>query len=128
MLGCNNTGHHPILVYTCPDPYFLRSAQYHGPQYGPDVKFPSENPIFTHVCQARLGKRKVRYLCWAALLVGTSEYSEWIEGGMIRVAQTQKREYANIMVVCNVLSRWIFAKIDANDVDKAFLPRCDRPS
>ena len=98
MLGCNNTGHYPLLVYAGPDPYFLLSAQYHGPHHGPDVKFPSENPVFTHVCQARLGKRKVRYLYWAALLVGASEYSEWIEEGMIRVAQTQKREYANIMV------------------------------
>ena len=46
----------------------------------------------------------MRYLYCAALLVGTSEYSEWIEGGMIRVAQTQKREYANLMVVykCSV--------------------------
>src|SRR5690606_25248373 len=37
---------------------------------------------------------------WAALLAGTWEYSEWIGGGRIRVTQTQKREYANIMVVC----------------------------
>ena len=100
MLGCNNIGHHPLLVYAGPDPSFLLSAQWHGPQHGPDVKFPCENPIFTHVCQARLGKRKVRYLYWAALLAGTSEHSEWIEGGRIRVTQTQKREYANIMVVC----------------------------
>ena len=88
----HNLGHHHFLLYADPDPYFLLSAQYHGPQYGPDVKFPSENPIFTHVCQARLEKRKVRYLYRAALLVGASEYSEWIEGGMIRVAQTQERE------------------------------------
>ena len=40
----------------------------------------------------------------SALLVGTSEYSEWIEGGMIKVAQTQKGEYANLRVVykCSV--------------------------
>ena len=73
MLECNNIGHHPLLVYAGPDPYFLLSAQYHGPHHGPDVKFPSENPIFTHLSSSI---RNVRYLYWAALLAGTSEYSE----------------------------------------------------
>src|SRR5690606_25980943 len=76
--------------------YFFLSTPYHRPQHGPDINSPCENPI----CQSRLGKRKGKYMYWAALLVGTSEYAEWVEEGTIRVAQAQKREYANVMVVC----------------------------
>ena len=118
MLGCNNIGHHPLLAYAGPDPHFLLSAQSHGPHYGPDIKFPLCKFHFYTLLSISIREEESeipvlgRSTCW------TSEYAEWIEGRMIRVAQT-RNESPQYHGCVQVLGRWSFTKTDANDVDKS---------